>query len=145
MVLFASATQVNLQIPAGLPAGTATMVLANALGTSYPVDVTISAAPSTIAGMLNTSGVSIDATHPAHAGDTITLLVSNFADPTISVATSRVQIAINGSSAPALIVVPYGTNLFQIQTIIPAVPSGSQSIAVYLDGRISAQGTIVIQ
>ena len=144
-VLFASATQVNLQIPTTLQAGTATMQLVNALGAGYPVDITISAIPTNIAGLLNTSGVTIDSTHPAHTGDVVTILVSNFADPTISVATSRVQVAVNGSSSQALIVAPYGTTLFQIQTIMPASSSGGQPIAVFLDGRLAAQGTIFIQ
>jgi uncharacterized protein (TIGR03437 family) len=144
-VLFASATQVNVQIPTGLQPGVATMQLVNGLGTAYPVDVTIGAIPTNVAGLLNTSGVSIDLNHPAHAGDVVTILVSNFADPTTSVATSRVQVSVGGSSAPALIVAPYGTNLFQIQTILPAVSSGGQPMAVYLDGHLAAQGTIFIQ
>jgi uncharacterized protein (TIGR03437 family) len=144
-VLFASAGQVNLQIPTSLQPGPATMVLANALGVSYPVIVNIDAAPTTLAGLLNTAGVLIDVAHPAHAGDIVTLLLSNFADPSTNIAATRVQISVGGAAAPALIVAPYGTNLFQIQTILPAVPSGSQPVAVYLDGRIVAQGSITIQ
>ena len=145
LVLFASATQVNLQIPANLPSGPATMQLANSLGVSLPVDVNIDPAPTVLAGLLNAAGIPIDATHPAHVGDIVTMLVSNFADPTTSVSTSRVQILVNGTSAPALLVAPYATNVFQIQTILPSVPSGSLPLSVYLDNRLSAQGSIFIQ
>jgi uncharacterized protein (TIGR03437 family) len=145
LVLSATGTQVNLQIPAGLQPGPATMLLTNSLGTSYAVDVNIDPVPTTLAGILNSSGVAIDANHAAHVGDIATILVLNFADPNSSVATSRVQISINGSSAPALIVAPFGTGMFQIQTILPAIPSGNQPIAVYLDGRMVAQGAIFIQ
>jgi len=145
LVLFASPNQVNLQIPAGLSPGPAPLVLSNALGTSYAVDVNIDPVPTTLAGLLNTSGVLIDSVHPARSGDIVTVLVSNFAEPGISVASSRVQISVSGTIAPALIVAPYGFGMFQIQTILPTLLSGSQPIAVYLDGRMSAQGSIFIQ
>jgi uncharacterized protein (TIGR03437 family) len=145
LVLFASPTQVNLQIPAGLPPGPSPMVLSNALGVSFAVDVNIDPVPTSLSGLLNSAGVLIDSAHPAHAGDIVTLLVSNFADPGAAVSASRVQIAINGLSAQPLIVAPYGTNLFQIQTILPALQPGTQPIALYLDGRMVAQGTITIQ
>src|SRR5579871_807282 len=95
-VLFAAPAQVNLQIPLGLTPGTATMVLANALGASYPVNVNIDPVPTAVSGVLNGSGVAIDTAHPAHAGDVVTILVANFADPTTTVAASRVQISVNG-------------------------------------------------
>ncbi|HEY3835879.1 MAG TPA: carboxypeptidase regulatory-like domain-containing protein [Bryobacteraceae bacterium] len=146
-VIFASASQVNLQIPASLQPGVVAMQLVNGLGTSFPVDVTISAPPSNITSFLNAAGVAIDSTHPAHVGDVISMLVPNFADPTIAVAVTRVQLAVNGVSAAPLIVTAYGsgTNVFQIQTAVPPVLSGGQPVAVYLDGRLSAQGTLFIQ
>lgn len=145
LVLFASPTQVNLQIPAGLPTGPAIMQLSNSLGTSLSVDVNIDPAPTPLAGLLNNSGITNDAAHPAHAGDTVTMLAANFADPTTTVATSRVQILVNGLSAPTLLVAPYSTGLFQIQTILPLTPSGGLPVAISLDGRLAAQGTIFIQ
>jgi uncharacterized protein (TIGR03437 family) len=147
LVVFASATQVNLQIPTSLQAGTATMQLSNSLGTSFPVDVTIGAAPASVTSFLNASGVTIDSTHPAHVGDIISMLVPNFADPTTVVAVTRVQLSVNGVAAPPLIVTPYGngTTLFQIQTAVPPAASGPQPVAIYLDGRLSAQGTLFIQ
>ena len=54
-------------------------------------------------------------------------------------------LALGVSPAPALIVAPYSTGLFQIQTILPGLPPGAQPIAVYLDGRMMAQGSIFIQ
>jgi uncharacterized protein (TIGR03437 family) len=145
LVLFASPGQVNLQIPAGLQQGPATMILSNALGASYAVDVNIDPAPTTLSGLLNAVGVANDAGHPAHVGDIVTILVSNFADPSASIAVSRVQISINGVIAPALLVAPYGSNQFQIQTILPAMPAGNQPITVSLDGRVAAQGSLFVQ
>jgi uncharacterized protein (TIGR03437 family) len=145
VVLFASPSQVNLLIPAGLAPGPATMSLSNALGASYPVDVNIDPAPSALAGLLNSSGGSIDVNHPAHSGDVVTLLLANFADPSTTVAASRVQITINGQNAPALLVAPYASGLFQIQTVLPSLPSGSDPVSVSLDGRTTAQGSIPIQ
>jgi uncharacterized protein (TIGR03437 family) len=145
LVLFASPSQVNLQIPATATPGTATIQLANAVGVSYPVNVTIDAVPTTLNGILGTGSVPVDASHPAHSGDVVTILVSNFADPSASVASSRVQISVGGASAPALIVAPYSSGLFQIQTILPGLTPGVQPMSVYLDGRLVAQGSIVIQ
>ena len=144
LVLSASSTQINLQIPAGLQPGPATMVVSNGAATSLPVDVNIDPVQTTITGVLNSAGVSIDSGHPAHAGDIVTFLVSNFGDPVAGVASSRVQISINGATAQALIVAPYAAGLFQIQTILPSIAPGNQPVTIYLDGRISAQGAIII-
>ena len=145
LVLSASPTQINLQIPAGLPLGPVTMVVSNAAGTTFPVDVNIDPVPTTITGVLNTSGVLIGSGNPAHAGDIVTFLILNFGDPVAGVASSRVQISIDGTTAPALLVAPYTPGLFQIQTILPPIAPGNQPVTVYLDGRISAQGSIFIQ
>ena len=144
LVLSASATQINLQVPAGLQPGPATMVVSTGVATSLPVDVNIIAIPTTITGVLNTSGVSIDSGHPARVGDIVTFLVSNFGDPVAGVASSRVQLSINGTTAPALLVAPYATGVFQIQTILPLIAPGTQPVTIYLDGRISVQGTIFV-
>jgi uncharacterized protein (TIGR03437 family) len=144
-VLFASATQLNLQIPSSLTPGTVTMQLANAVGVSYPVNVTIEAPPTTLTGILGTGSVPVDAAHPAHSGDVVTILVSNFADASASVGANRVQISVGNATMPALIVAPYSTGVFQIQTILPGLAPGSQPISIYLDGRMVAQGSISVQ
>jgi len=144
-IYFASPSQVNLQVPAGLQPGPVTMTLVNGLGSGYPVDVNIDPVPTTLAGLLNAAGVLIDAAHPAHSGDTITILVSNFADPGATVANSRVQISVNGSNVPASLVAPFANGMFQIQTVLPAVSAGNLPLAVFLDSRLAAQGNIFIQ
>jgi len=144
VVSSATSTQINLQIPSGLALGPAAMVVSNGAVSSLPVDVAISAAPTAITGELNSAGVQNDANHPAHAGDVITFLVSNFGDPVAGVAASRVQLSVNGITAPVFIVAPYGGTTFQIQTILPSVAPGNQPVTIYLDGRVSAQGSIFI-
>lgn len=76
------------------------------------------------------------------AGDVVTLLVSNFGDPVTGVAASRVQLSINGNTAPVFIVAPYTT--FQIQIIMPVEIPCTDAVTIYLDGRISAQGAIFV-
>ena len=144
-VLFAVPSQINLQIPAGLPLGPAVMVVTNQNGASFPVDVNIDAAPTSLSGVLNPAGVGNDPSHPAHVGDIVTLLLAGFADPTTTVATPRVQISVNGTNAAALLVAPYGANLFQVQTFVPPVAAGNEPLAIYLDGALKAQGSIYIQ
>lgn len=143
-VLSASPTQINLQIPSGLPLGPATMVVSNGAATSFPVDVNIVSAPVLIASELNAAGASITASNPAHVGDIVTFLVSNFGDPVAGVASSRVLLTVNGVTAPVFIVAPYSTGVFQIQTILPTIAPGDDPVTIYLDGHVSTQGNIYI-
>jgi uncharacterized protein (TIGR03437 family) len=145
VVASATSTQINLQIPAGLTAGLpATMVVSNGVTSSLPVDVAISGVPTAITAALSSAGVQNDAGHPARAGDVVTFLVSNFGDPVAGVAASRVQLSINGTTAPVFIVAPYQGTTFQIQTIIPSVAPGNQPVTIFLDGHVSVQGSIFV-
>ncbi len=127
VVLSATPTQISLQIPAGLPSGPATMVVSNGSATSLPVDVNLASAPTAITAELNTAGLAISAGNPAHSGDVVTFVVANFGDPVAGVATSRVQLSINGATVPVFIVAPYSGNSFQIQTVLPSVAAGNSA------------------
>jgi len=80
------------------------------------------------------------------AGDTVMVLLSNFADPSTAVAPGRVQLMIGNTTQPAYLVAQYmNSGLFQVETIIPSgIPAGAQNLVVYLDGNASTVGTIYI-
>jgi uncharacterized protein (TIGR03437 family) len=144
VVQSATPTQIVLQIPVGLATGPAAMVVSNGAASSLPVDVTISTVPTAITAALNSAGAQITSGNPAHAGDVVTFLVSSFGDPVAGVAASRVQLSIGGNTAPIFIVAPYAGTTFQIQTILPVETPGTDPVTIYLDGRVSAQGSIFV-
>ena len=145
-VLFFSAAQINVQLPSNLPSGPVQMVVSNGQASGLPVDVNINSTPAAIVSVLNAAGTMIDAGHPAKAGDTVMVLLSNFADPSTAVAPGRVQLMIGNTTQPAYLVAPYmNSGLFQVETIIPSgIPAGAQNLVVYLDGNASTVGTIYI-
>lgn len=145
-VLYFSPSQINVQLPANLPSGPVQMVVSNGQASSLPVDVSIDATPATIVSVLSPSGTLNDAGHTVKAGDIVMVLLSNFADPSTSVAPARVQLMIGNTPQPAYLVAPYmNSGLFQVETIVPnGVAPGAQNLVVYLDGKASTVGTIYI-
>jgi uncharacterized protein (TIGR03437 family) len=122
------------------------MVVFNGQASSLPVDVGIAATPPAIVSVLNSSGTLIDSGHPAHAGDVVMVLLSNFADPSANISPARVQLVIGNTAVPAYLVAPYlSSGLFQVQTIVPGgLTPGAETLVVYLDGKPSSVGTIYI-
>jgi uncharacterized protein (TIGR03437 family) len=144
-IQFASAAQINFVIPAGIPAGPATLKLNNGLAGAYPVIVQIGSPPPTITAVTSLPGVPLDASHSAGASDILNVLVTGL-DPTVLGNTSRVQVTVSGISMPILQVTPAQNGQFQIQIILTQSFAGAQvPLAVSVDGSSSAPFAITVR
>jgi uncharacterized protein (TIGR03437 family) len=143
-IQYASATQINFLIPAGFPAGTATLNLNNGLASAFPVLLQIGNPPPTITGVTNVSGVPLGAGNSAAMGQALNVLVSGL-DPTVLLNPSRLQVTVSGISMPVLGIAPAPNGQFQIQVILTQSFAGAQvPLAVWLDGSSSAPFTITV-
>ena len=144
-ILYASPSQINLQIPSGIPSGPAVLALNNGLLNAYPVEVNIDTAPAGINAIQTLSGVYIDSSHAAHPGDPLIVTLSNFSTAS-SIATSRVQVGIGGVMHNVSLVTEPVTGLYQVFfQLNPNEAEGpSQQLVVYLDGRSSLPASIPV-
>ncbi len=145
-ILFSSATQINLQIPADIPSGPATLNLFNGALNAYPLTVNIDTLPATITGILNTAGNSINASFPAVQGDLLTMSLSGFAPNGTAVTPGQVQVTVNGLAHSVLAVTQSAPGVFQVSFLLNQnEPAGNaQPVIVYLNGRSSYPVTIPI-
>ncbi len=145
-ILYSSPTQINLQIPSDISAGTATMTLFNGLMNAYPLAVNIDTPPSTITGVQNSSGIVIGAAFPASQGDLLTVSLTGFAPDGTAIAASRVQAGVAGLIHQVNTVAQSAPGVYQVTFLLsPSEPVGmSQSLIVYLDGRSSYPVTIPV-
>jgi uncharacterized protein (TIGR03437 family) len=142
-VIYASPTQINLQIPAGLSPGPAILQLNNGVAAAYPVLVNIDTPPAGINAIQNGSGGYIDSTHPAHQGDLLIVSLSNFASGA-TIDPSRVQVGVAGVMHSVLTVTTPVAGLYQVAFLLNTSDKIGQTeqLVVYLDGRSSNPATI---
>jgi uncharacterized protein (TIGR03437 family) len=144
-VLYASATQLNLQLPTTLTPGPATMLINNGVALSLPVTVNVDPLPAALNAIQYSNGGYVDATHPIHQGDLIIVTLSNFAPAGTVIDPSRVQVSVGGISHPALQVTGIGS-VYQVTFEMNATdPVGlSEQLVVYLDGTSSYPATVSV-
>jgi len=138
-ILYASPTQINLQIPAGLQPGAAILTLNNGVTAAYPVVVGIDTFPASIGSVQSGAGTNVTLSSPAHAGDILTASLTNFAAAGSAVATSRVQVSVAGVLRDAAQVFSPAPGVYQVSFLLnPNETVGSAlPLIVYLDGRSS--------
>jgi uncharacterized protein (TIGR03437 family) len=142
-VLFASASQINVSIPAGFPVGPATLVLNNGAVTSFPVDVEIANLPPAIVAVTSPSGASL-AGVTSNPDDLIDVVVSGL-DPTV-IGTSNLQVTVSGVPMTVFQVNPLPNNQFQIQVILTQSFGGAQvPLQVWVNGSSSQPVTITVR
>lgn len=144
-VLYASPTQLNLQLPSALTPGPALLTLNNGTLTAYPITVTIANLPAGIDAVQNTAGAYIDAASPAYDGESLIVTLSNFAPPGTGIVPSQVQVNVGGVSHPVTQVVAVGA-VYQIYFELSATdPVGqSEQMIVYLNGASSYPAAIPV-
>ena len=144
-VLFASPTQLIVQIPSTLPPGTAVLSLNNGAVSAPSVLVTIDPSPALILSLASGPDSPIDTAHPAKVGDTVTVSLGNFATGSVTVAPSRVQVTVGGLQHPVTQVTSQN-GIYQVSFVIsPSDATGnSLPLIVYLDGRSSFPAAILV-
>jgi uncharacterized protein (TIGR03437 family) len=143
-VLYASPTQLNLQLPTTLTPGPATLTLNNGAVAAFPVIVYIDTLPAGINAIQNVFGGYIDATHPVHENDYIIVTLSNFAPPGSTIDLSRIQVSVGGVAHPAIQIAQAGTTWQVGFHMNSNDPVGQEPLIVYLDGRSSYQATVTV-
>jgi uncharacterized protein (TIGR03437 family) len=145
-ILYASPSQINLQIPAGLSPGPALLALNNGVASAYPVLVTIDTLPAQINAIQNAAGNYITSTSPAHQGDLLIVSLSNFAPTGSNIAAGSVQVGVAGVLHNATQVTSPVAGLYQVTFILSANEQvgQSQQLVVYLNGRSSYPATIPV-
>ncbi len=136
-VLYASATQINFQIPASFSAGSATLNLNNGAASAFPVRFEIDNPPPAIAGV-SVAGAAVDATHPANPGDVLSVLATGL-DPAAAAGAGRVQVTVSGVPMTVQQITPAPAGAFQIQFALSQSFGGAQvPLVVAVDGSPSA-------
>jgi hypothetical protein len=145
-VLYSSPSQLNLQLPSTLTPGPALLTLNNGALAAFPIGVGIANLPAGIDAVQKSNGGYIDATSPAHQGDTLIVTLSNFAPPGMNIATNRVQVSVGGVSHSVLSPIVSVGAYYQVYfTLNPNDPVGqSEQLIVYLDGASSYPATIPV-
>ncbi|MBZ5595522.1 MAG: matrixin family metalloprotease [Acidobacteriia bacterium] len=138
-ILYASASQINLVVPASLKAGPAILRLNNGSTNAYPVVVVIGPAPPSITAIENASNVTISASNPAQAGDVLNVQVTGLAPSGTAVAPGRVNLTAGGVDMPAGSVTDVNDTTSVIQfKLDPNVAPGAQiPLTVSIDGKTS--------
>jgi uncharacterized protein (TIGR03437 family) len=104
---------------------------------SPPVAVAIDSVPPQITNA-SINGQSVEANHGVRSGDLVILNVSGLGDPAITIAAAKVTVSIAGIDVSASQVTPSGNSQL-IYFYAPAtVGSGTLTITVSVDGRVSA-------
>ncbi len=145
-VLYASPSQLNLQLPSTLTPGPALLTLNNGALTAFPIGVSIANLPAGIDAVQNSSGAYIDAGSAAHPGDTLIVTLGNFAPAGANINASRVQVSVGGVLHSVLSPIVSVGAYYQVYFTLNATdPIGqSEQLIVYLDGASSYPATIPV-
>ncbi len=138
-VLYASATQINFVVPAGLPVGPAVLTLNNGGMSGYPVVLQIDPPPPVILGAFSSSGTALETSQPATPGGTVTLTVSGL-DPAVTLTPGRLAVTEGGVNIPAFTIqqAQDGSGDLLIQFALTASVSGQQvPVTVSFNGDLS--------
>ncbi len=147
LILYASSSQINFQIPADLPAGPAVLSVSNGFSTSYPVEVNIDPPPAAIGAIQDSTGAYIYPGHPATLGSTLVVSLANFAPAGAVITPDQVQVGVGGVLRPASSVV--SATATDTQVYFPLTPTDAVGnaiqIVIYYNGRSSFPAQIPIQ
>jgi uncharacterized protein (TIGR03437 family) len=145
-LLYASPTQINFLIPAGLPVGPTTLLVNNGAASSFPVYVQIDSPPAVIAvptpgasALSDTTGAAVETVNP---GDIVTLQVTNI-DPAVVNAPDRVTVTLSGVPMAVESVTAVNPGVYQVQFAVTQSFAGWQvPLVVSVDGSPSLSITV---
>jgi len=136
-ILYASASQINFVIPAGVPPGPAVLRLNNGAMAAFPVVLQIDPQPPAITGAVD-AGAVLGANTAAAAGDTITLTVTGM-DPGVLTAPSRVAVAEGGVNIPGFSIQAAADNSQAVEisfALLSSITGPQVPVTVSLDGDL---------
>jgi uncharacterized protein (TIGR03437 family) len=94
-LLYASANQINFQVPGGIPNGVAILTISNGTANSLPFAMEIDNTPPAIVSITNALAQPVNATQSAGTGDILTVVVAGV-DPSVVGSKGRVHVTVGG-------------------------------------------------
>lgn len=134
-------------IPPGTPVGPAVLRIRVGTDAALPYVLGIDPPPPVIAGIAANGGA-VDAAHPVHAGDQITVAVSGLvADPSLgTVAASRLTVTAGGIDHVVLQVTQSAGGVYQLVFLLKeTVATGAQPLVIAQDGRASSAAILAVR
>jgi uncharacterized protein (TIGR03437 family) len=166
-LLYASPTQINAQVPAGVALGTVSLTVNNGSSTSASLNLTTAAAAPAIffgsaggAVLKNTNFSLVSASNPAQAGDILVIYSTGLglttpplatgalapSDPLANSATARVTIGGQNAEVVYSIAAPGFVGLYQTAVRMPSgVAAGNAPVVLSIGGASSNSVTIAVQ
>lgn len=133
-------------VPAGLKPGVAVLRVATPVTEApRPVAMGIDVPPPVVLSV-QVSGTRVDAGRPAQPGELVSVMVAGLGEPGQDIASSRVTVQVGtvGHRAAQVTAQPGGNHVVQF-VLDAAVPPGSHTMTVSIDGRASAGFTLPVR
>jgi len=137
-ILYASANQINFQIPSSIPTGVDVLQIYNGTTNAYPVALQIDTPPPAITAVTDAS-VTLGQSTTATTGDTVTLIVTGL-DPAVINDPGRVAVTEGGVNIPSFTIqaATGQSGVLLIQFNLAASVTGTQvPITISRDGDLS--------
>jgi hypothetical protein len=132
--------QITFQVPAGMPTGPAIVKLQAGGLAAMPILMNIDPPGPVIAGAFSSPGVAADASHPAHPGSPIWILVNGLPDPSTISDLNAIKVNIGGvDHTPAGISAQSGGALLQVILSQNVPAGGQQPVTITYNGYTSQQ------
>jgi uncharacterized protein (TIGR03437 family) len=135
-LLSVSPTQINLQIPSGLTAGSVVLEVFNGVAAGDPMLVRLEDVAPGLFAILHADGRLVDEASPAAAGETVILLATGLRAEHIASPSKTIQVAVGPSRAASVTVETTGSfpGLYAIRFQIPAAGATRPSVSLWADG-----------
>jgi len=154
-----SQTQIDLQIPFGLPPGPVIVRVSNGAETSAPMAVQIDSVAPGLLRILNAAGAPVDAANPARGSDTLVLFATGLGavspaavaglPASAAVTTSPVRVLLAGLDLiPAYAgLAPGAAGVYQVNVVLPPnLPAASiASVFLTIEGQSSNSLPVVLR
>jgi uncharacterized protein (TIGR03437 family) len=143
---FSNATQINLLIPPGFPAGPATLKVTSASGPAFPILLQIDAPPPVILAVNTQANVPLaGASAAAAAGDILQVMLSGI-DASVLSSPGRLRVTVSGMEMTVQQIAPFTPGVYQVQIVVNQSFGGSQvPLVVWMDGVASAPVNITVR
>jgi uncharacterized protein (TIGR03437 family) len=140
-LLSVSTTQINLQIPPGLTAGTVAVEVFNGVAAADPMLVRLEGVAPGLFAILHADGRLVDEASPAAAGETLVLLATGLQAEHVASPSKTVQVAVGPARAGAAAVEAVNSfpGLYAIRFQVPAADASPPLVSMWVDGARSNQ------
>jgi uncharacterized protein (TIGR03437 family) len=143
-ILRTVSNEIDFAIAQNLTPGFYILKVTAGSASTLPVGVQVNAAPASIVSVTTLTGSVFDASHPASAGDLLSITVTGL-DPNVVTAPNRLRVTASGIDLRLLAVQQVGSWI-QVQVVVPQGFAGQTvPLTVTQDGTLSYAYAIAIR